>query len=161
MYFVAIYKLQKRKIYKPELPLNINMALTGKLTDIVRNTAYALTAGLALASTAYSEQPKPFGDAIPQYSQEQLKPPVWPKEMSETERKDTGKYYQILNPEEKIAFKEIFTKPKGAFVMEFVSDYVLAQGNSVKGSSQAKFSIPLKGKGKFLIALKKTNYREL
>ena len=55
---------------------------------------------------------------------------------------------------------EIFTKPKGAFVREFVSDYVLAQGNSKKGQ-QAKFSFPLKGRGKFLIALKKTNYRQI
>ena len=82
------------------------------LTDIIRKTSFALTAGLTLASPAYSEQPKPFPDAIPQYSQEQLRPPILPKEMSETERKDTQSYYKLLKPEEKIAFKEIFSNPR-------------------------------------------------
>ncbi|VVB78442.1 Uncharacterised protein [uncultured archaeon] len=83
------------------------------LTDILKNTAYALTTSLALASPLYSaEQPRPFPDAIPSYSQKEQQFPNLPKEMSDEEKKDTRKYFELLKPEEKVKFKEIFSDPK-------------------------------------------------
>ncbi len=70
---------------------------------------------------------------------------------------DNGRVQQSGSPE------KIFLKPRTGFVKEFVSDYVLAEATQGgRGSAEAKFSFPLKGKGgKFLVALKKTNYRPM
>jgi len=114
------------------------MALTNKLYESTRRTAFATatTAALALTGLAslvtpsYSaDQPNTqnqaqetteiqFGD-MPRYSKEQLKPPIWPKEMSEEERKNTQGYYQLLNSEEKIEFKEMFSNPKAYMKKKF------------------------------------------
>ncbi len=84
------------------------------LTDIVKNTAYALTASLALAGPLYSaEKPANSSNAIQQYSEEELKITDLPKEMSHTESNKTKNYFDSLKPEEKVVFKEIFTNPKG------------------------------------------------
>jgi len=59
---------------------------------------------------------------------------------------------------------EIFSKPKNAFVKDFVSDYMLIEGRQKKSGKktfiEGKFSFSAKeGKGNPLINLKKSNYK--
>ncbi|MAG18053.1 MAG: hypothetical protein CL944_01105 [Candidatus Diapherotrites archaeon] len=54
---------------------------------------------------------------------------------------------------------EIFSKPKNSFVKNFVNDYVLIKAKKKGKNLEAKFKIPVKGKGKAFVNLKKTNYK--
>lgn len=71
---------------------------------------------------------------------------------------DSGKISQIGSP------IQIFSKPKNAFVKNFISDYILVKGKqkTVKGKKfvEGKFLLPVKkGSGNVFVNFKKTNYR--